>query len=230
MMEVNQPDLDAAVAHTIRIELMNDRTLAYWVSPESKRALYKFLARDAISDNSDPGFIWFYIPLDRLVLVNKNDIVRITFCFDPGIDPRPKYRDNFNLSDTAGDPTGVEDPEDENDRKADETCIPQLIVMHHRQLEDEEFVKGVTMKSEGYFGNISSYSSLEQGDVEGFDFDYHDGEEQWVLMTWKYLQFADDDGEENFMPLHNLTVIEIERPLLMSDATLDRYLERKTKK
>lgn len=233
MLEIDESDLDLGVAHTILVELMDGRTLVYWVSAESKRAFYRFLAIDDVSGHRDePGFIWLYIPLDRLVLINKSDIVRITFCFDAGIDPNPEYRDNFNMSPAGEQTKDPDDPGDPDDGEADdeEPYIPQLIVMHHRQWEVKNFMKGDAAKSEEYSGNISSYSSLEEGDVAGFDFDYSDIDEAWILTTTKYLRFMDDDGEENLMPLHNLSVIEIERRLLMSDETLELYLDRKTKK
>lgn len=222
MATIAQSDFDKLVSHTIRIELKDGSTLIYHVSLESKKALRRFLKDYAISDNEN-DFLWFYIPEDRLVLINKKELIRITFCFDPPNGTQPSYRDNFNI---------LANPEetDNTDEVDEELYLPQLIVMHNRQHEDTEFVKGVTMKTEGYFGNISSYYSLDAEDIEGFDFDYLEDEEEWVLLTYKYLQFIDDDGEENFMPLDQLSVIEVERPLIMPDSKLDLYLGRKPKK
>jgi hypothetical protein len=227
MGTIKQSDFDKLVAHTIRIELKNGLTVIYWVSVESKTAFYKLLKADAISDNENE-FLWFYIPEDRLVLVNKKEIIRITFCFDPPNGEEPQYRDNFNLLNTHEESIDVDKKPEGDDIEG--LYLPQLIVVHNRQKEKTEIVDGVTMETEGYFGNISSYSNLDEGDVQGLNFEYFHDEGEWALLTYKYLQFIDNDGEENFMPLENLSVIEVERPLLMSDTVLDLYLDRKPKR
>jgi hypothetical protein len=226
MGTISQSDFDKSVAHTIRIELKDGSTLIYWVSVEAKTAFYKLLEMDSISDNENE-FIWFYIPQDRLVLVNKKDIIRITFCFDPPNGSQPQYYDNFNKVNNSEERLNTEE---EEDPVSEELYLPQLIITHHRQKENIEIAKGVTMESEGYFGNISSYSSLNEGDVEGFNFEYFADEDEWHLLSYKYLRFIDDDGEENFMPFNNLSVVEIERTLIMPDDLLDLYLDRKPKK
>lgn len=228
MATISQSDFDKSVAHTIRIELKDGSTLIYRVSVEAKTAFYKFLKMDAVSDNENE-FLWFYIPQDRLVLVNKSDIIRITFCFDALDGQEPKYYDNFNIVDPSQELLDP-DPEEDDDPAREELYLPQLIITHRRQKENTEIAEGVTMESEGYFDNISSYSSLNEGDVEGFDFEYFDDEKEWHLLAYKYLQFIDDDGEENFMPLNNLSVIEIERPLIMADELLEMHLDRKPNK
>ena len=223
---IRQSDCDKLVDHTIRIELKDGVTLIYWVSVESKSAFYNLLKNDAISDAGNE-FLWFHVPQDRLVLVNKKEIIRITFCFDPSDGQVPQYRDNFNLLNPHEEESIDVDETSKGDETDEELNPSQLIIVHNRQMEETEIVKGVTMETEGYFGNISSYSSLNDRDVEGFHFEYSEDEEEWILFTYKYLQFIDDDGEENFMPLENISIIEIERPLLMSDETLHLYLDRK---
>jgi hypothetical protein len=227
MAIISQSDFDNSVAHTIRIELKNGSTLLYRVSVEAKTALYKILNMEVVSD-VETAFIWFYIPHDRLVFVNKKDIIRITFCFDALDVPEPEYYDNFGMLDNSAEADS--DTEDDDEDNSNELYLPQLIITHNRKFENTKIVEGVTIQTEGYFGNISSYSSLNEGDVEGFDFESFVDEDEWQLLTYTYLQFIDDDGEENFMPLDNLSVIEIERLLIMSDETLDLYLNRKTQK
>jgi hypothetical protein len=85
METISQSGFDKLVSHTVRIELKNGATLIYYVNLESKAAFYKLLKDDAISDYEN-DFLWFYIPEDRLVIVNKQEIIRITFCFDPPTD------------------------------------------------------------------------------------------------------------------------------------------------
>src|SRR4051812_39102510 len=113
MATISQSDFDKSVAHTIRIELKDGSTLLYRVSAEAKTAFYKLLKMDAISDNEN-GFLWFYIPQDRLVLVNRKDVIRITFCFDPPTGQEPQYYDNFDRVDNSEEllDTDVEEEED----------------------------------------------------------------------------------------------------------------------
>ncbi len=224
MNTISQSEFDKLADHTIRIELMGGLRLVYNVSVEAKTSFLNLLKKDAVSEY-EKDFLWFSIPKDRLVLVNKKEIIRITFCFDPGSGTEPDYFDNFNVTDSFNDEPDLDDEIDEI-FPDDELYLPQLIIAHKRKKENTEIVKGVTMKTEGYFGNISSYSNLNIGDVEGFNFDYQKEEDDWRLICSKYLQFIDNDGEQNFMPLSNLSVIEIERKLIMSDETLELYLER----
>lgn len=224
MEPISQEAFDKLVSHTLRIELEDGSTLIYYVSAESKTAFFNFLKTDAIS-GIEKDFLWFYIPKDRLVLINKKDIIRITFCFDHGIETEPDYYDNFNVVNEIKEEIDSEFEKNE-DFTGEELYLPQLIIAHRRKKENTEIVKGVTMETEGYFGNISSYSDLNTGDVDGFYFSYLEVENEWHLTCYKYLQFIDNDGEQNFMPLSNLSVIEIERTLIMPDETLDLYLGR----
>lgn len=228
METITREDFDNIVSHTIRIELKDGNLLILNVTVEAKKAFAKLL-RDDVYSELENEFLWVYIPRDRLLLVNKNEIIRITFCFEPVMGEEPAYFDNFNVVDKTDLPAEINDDLKEENGEM-QPYLPQLIIMHNRQMENNEVVQGVTMKTEGYFGNISTYSSLSSGDVDGISFEFFDDKEEWILLTYKYFQFIDDDGEENFMPFKNLSIIEIERPLLMSDESLNKYLGRKSKK
>jgi len=228
MATITQDDFDNAVTHTIRIELKDGSVLFFNVIAEAKKAFAKLLRNDTHSE-LEYEFLWIYIPEDRFVFINKNEIIRITFCFEPIFGEVAEYVDNFNVKEKTDMPT---DEEDEFEAAAEEVefYLPQLVIMHNRQLENGEIVPGVTMKTEGYFGNVSSYSSLNLDDFNGLGLVFFEDREEWILIAENYIQFVDDDGEENFMPLKNLSVIEMERPFLLSDEELDKYLERKPKK
>jgi|GEM_PF-4924759 len=218
---ISQSDFDKNVTHTIRIELMDGDVLIYRVSIESKNALRRTLLNEDFNE-SKREFLWIYIPHDRLVFINKKDLVRITFCFDPIQDTQTPYIDNFSSTVSIEEESVDDQTPKENDLIDD--FIPQLIIKHNRQMETTEVVKGVTMSVDAYFDNISSYSSLNEGDLSGFEF-YHDEDlDEFELIQYEYLQFIDDDGEENFMPTCNLSVIETERPFFMTDELLGIYL------
>ena len=218
MKNISQSDFDQFVSHTIRIEIMNGVVLIYYVTAESKVAFENILQDETYAD-LELDFLWIYHPHDRITFINKKEIIRITFCFDLPADVQ--YFDNFQVKHYLG--------EEDDEYELQKEDIPQLIIMHNRQMEDTELVKGVTMKTDGYYGNVSFYSSLDKGDIEGFEFDYFEETEEFELLTYNYLQFIDDDGERNYMPLHNISVVEVERPLLMTNKLLDIYLGKKSK-
>jgi hypothetical protein len=225
-MAVTQNDLDKVLSHTIRIELKDGSTLIYYVTAGVKNAFRQQLLNDAVAPFS-AEFLWFYLPAGRLVLINKIEIIRITFLFDILAESGVEYFDNFDrlVKDHELSEEDLEkmDPEEAAIYR-EEPTLPQLIIMHGRKLEDTELVKGVTMKTEGYFGNISACSSLTEGDLEGLAIEYDQTSGGWMVRTYQYLQFIDDDGEENFMPLINISVIEVERGLIMNDELLALYL------
>lgn len=228
MENITQDEFDQLVSHTIRIELKDGSILHFMVSPEAKRACRDHILKESFSIFGK-DYLWFYIPEDRLVLINEKDIIRITFCFDTPSLGEAEYSDNFNVLEKFPpeiDPE-LEDEEYEMEDAGPAIDLPGLIIKHRRQKEDSEIVDGVTMKTEGFYGNISYYFDLSEGDIHGLEVDYFEEEEGWVLMTSKYFRFLDEDGEENFMLLKNLSVIEIERSFIMSDKNLALYLAGK---
>ena len=230
MENFSQDDIDQVVSHTIRIELIDGTILHYMVIPEAKKAFRDQLINDSISVY-DKEFLWFYIPEDRLVLINEKDIVRITFCFDVPMTGEAEYSDNFKVLEKF--PREIEEggSEEENELNGSgsEWDLPELIIKHRREMEDSEIVEGVTMKTEGFYGNVSYYFDMSENEVSGFEFEFYDDVEEWVLLASKYFQFIDEDGEENFMPHKNLSVIEIKRSFIMTDENLDLYLGREKK-
>lgn len=227
MKTFSQSDFDKSVLHTIRIELQDGEVLFYQVSAESKQAFQKTL-EDENHSVSAHYYIWMYIPGDRLAFVNKKDITRITLCYDPVSGTEPEYIDNFLSLDAPGADLFENQDAEEIDFEENEfidDALPQLIVMHNRQKETTQIVKGVTKSRKAYFDNITRYSSMGEADIiSGFEFGYDEEMDAFELRTGQYLQFIDDDGEENFMPLANLSVIEIERALIMDDEMLYIYL------
>ena len=225
MENISQDEFDQIVSHTIRVELKDGSVLHYEVSPKAKKACRNQLLDESFS-NQIRSFVWFYIPEDRLVLIKENEIIRITFCFDAPPRGDADYRDNFNILEKY--PLEIE-PGEEEDEAETETAdlgldLPELIIMHRREKEDSEIVQGVTMKTEGFYGNVSCYFDMSENEIDGLSIEYFKEDEEWVLMTSKYIQFVDGDGEENFMPLNNLSVIEIQRSFVMSDENLALYL------
>src|SRR5690606_10746051 len=146
-------------------------------------------------------------------------VIRITFCFEPTPGTEPDYIDNFSKI-YFGKKNLLEQQESEKEISLNS----QLIVMHHRQPETTTVVKGGTMSHDPYYENITFYSSLNEGYVDGVEFYFNEAIDGVELLMSQYLQFTDDDGEENFMPFNNLGVIEIDRSLILTDKILKTYL------
>lgn len=231
MKTITPSEFDKRVSHTIRIELQDGHLLLYQVSVESKQAFQKSLGNEKYG-GWGCDYIWFYIPEDRIVFVNKKDVTRITFLYDLSPETEPQYVDNFSEMDEPGgdlfDSEVIEEfePDELEEFLPEEDVIPQLIIRHHRNKETMQIVNGVTMTKKAYFENISYYSSLQEGEVSGFDFYYSEDMLELEMSVGPYLQFMDDDGEENFMPMRNLSVIEVERRFILNDTMLDCYLNR----
>jgi hypothetical protein len=227
MENITREDFDQIVSHTIRIELIDGNILHYMITPEAKKVFNAQLMHDSISVY-DKEFLWFYIPEDRLVFINEKDVIRITFCFDVPATGDAEYADNFKVLEKF--PREIEEDlfEEGKEMEGAGTALdlPQLIIMHRREKEDSEIVRGVTMKTEGFYSNVSYYFDLSKDQVSGLEFNYYEDEDEWVLLSSKYFQFLDEDGEENFMPHKNLSVIEINRSFIMNDETLNAYLGR----
>ena len=231
MKNFTQDEFDQVVSHTIRVELKDGSVLHYEVTPEAKKAFRNQLTDESFSNNIR-SFVWFYIPEDRLVLINEKEIIRITFCFDAPAREEVVYRDNFNLLEKYPLEIDSHEEDEEHDEEVEpETAavdldLPQLIIMHRREMEDSEIVQGVTMKTDGFYGNVSCYFDMREDATDGLLIEYFEEDDEFVLMESKYFQFEDDDGEDNFMPLNNLSVIEVQRSFIMSDEQLALYLEK----
>lgn len=238
MGTIKQSEFDELVTHTIRIELKEGTLVQYRLSVEAKQTLWSCLANAHDSEYNTP-FIWLYIEGDRLVFINRKEVVRLTFCFDAGVGEESFYYDNFN---DIGDDLFDDDEDEENDAKMKEgesTIVENLeandaVEEKHenkwKTAKQVEYLSQLVIKhagkdTGGYFGNPSFYNSLNEGDIDGLEFDF----EERVCMVSDFINFIDDDGEENFIPKENLVLVEIERRLLLNEAQIDLLVEKKAK-
>jgi hypothetical protein len=102
--------------HTLRIELMNEKVLAYNIDAYRKEELENWLqARtNDLMEFSDP-FVSFYACPDRMVFIRIAAIKRLIFCWDAiatVLDPL-QYHDHFEVT----------------EKFEDELLIPEIIIL-----------------------------------------------------------------------------------------------------
>lgn len=209
-MEITQTDFDNSVIYTLRIELLNGKVILYTVDTENKQYLMKKLmsGSDGMNEMEDIRFLWFETSLKRMVILHVNSIVRITFCFDfpfQVINPN-SYYDNFDLilKETSLEEKEIQDGEVRLHVIEDE-YLPQAIVYHTGKASDEL-----------YDNNPSTYSSLSKGCLAGLTIEL-----EGDCQLRQFINLTDDDGEETFIPLVQIMVMEFDNNLVFEEEEED---------
>lgn len=197
-MEIVQSNLDPEINHTLRLELVNGKVFFYPLEPDSKEELADQLLE--LSEGFNSGlpvrFIMFNTSLDRVVMVNVQDIARITFVFDEEMqfgEEEHGYFDNFGVLGEDEDTEVEEDVEDLN-----ESDIPQLILYHRGERPEDE-----------YDDNPLVYDNLEEGCLGDLSLEVQSEDS---LRQFIYLK--DDDGEITFIAIHQVILMEFDDVLL----------------
>lgn len=149
-------------------------------------------------------FLWFNIDLERMVIINVESIARVTFCFDyiQQIEQGSAYYDNFNIlhKDTFLEERKTKEGEVRL-HVIEDHSLPQAIVYHKGKAPDDL-----------YEDNPITYSDLEDLCLEGLNFEL-EGEEP----LRQFINFSDDDGEENFIPLNQVMIMEFDASLMYGE-------------
>lgn len=205
-MELTESEFDEKVVYTLRIELLNGKVIVYPVNTENKQYLMgKLMDKSDGMDETEPlQFLWFETSLNRMVIININSIARITFCFDFAFqfENPQSYFDNFNilLKETALEEVKTKDEEVRLHIIQDE-FLPQAIVYHSGKAPDDL-----------YSENPSIYSSLDKGCLVGLDIEL-----EGDVPFRQFINVIDDDGEETFIPLKQITLMEFEQTLIYGE-------------
>jgi hypothetical protein len=199
-MRISEGGFDRLVDHTLRIELLDGKVLVYTVDIKNKQYLINKLRRnsDGNEENQPLKFIWFETCLKRSVIINTDSLVSITFCFDGGsIDKFHNYVDNFDVVYFEEEPTDDE-TESKEMPKDEELFLPQAIV----------YLKG-NKPEDDYNKNPRTYGSLTRGCLPAFNLEL-EGE----CPFRQFINLTDDDGEETFIPLEKIIVMEFDTNLM----------------
>lgn len=211
-MELNESEFDEKVVYTLRIELLNGKVIVYPVDTGNKQYLIRKLrAKSDGIDETDPlHFLWFETSLNRMVIINITSLARITFCFDFAFqleDPN-SYFDNFSIVQKE---TALEEKETKDGDVRlyviEDEFLPQAIVYHSGKAPDDL-----------YSDNPSIYSSLDKGCLAGLDIEL-----EGDIPLRQFINVIDDDGEETFIPLKQITVMEFDRTLVYEDDGSDEF-------
>lgn len=197
---------DELVAYTLRIELQNGRILIYRIDAENKEYLLnKLRAKSEGSEYDDPiQFLWFETFLNRHVIINANELVRITFCYDflEQIENTNAYYDNFEVVEKDTSLVSQETEEGESRMYVlEEAYLPQAIIYLTTNALEED-----------YTGNPQLFYSLDNGCLGIFHLEL-DSE----LPMRQFLNLIDNDGEECFIPLKQIIVMEFEGNLFYNE-------------
>lgn len=196
---------DQLYKYTVRIELKNGKVLLYTVDSLEKNKLEELLKEHSVGSNFTfhLDFIYFKINLGRMVLVKNVDIARLIICFDTAcfLKNKDQYIDNFNLAeDDSDDADETISKVDTNEMiTATKLLIPQAIIYHQGNAPSDEVQT-----------NPLSYSSLPDGCLGNSFLDEIDG----ITKIRQFISLIDDDGENSYIPMWNVSVMEFDMKLL----------------
>jgi hypothetical protein len=156
-MEISEAEFDDLVQYILRVELLSGKVLIYPISTKTKQYLINRLRANSESvDDIEPILLLsFETSMDRMVIINVEEIAGITFCFDysNGLEKPNAYHDNFELleKDTLIEEKQTKEGEVRLQVLEDE-YLPQAIIFHKGKAPDD-----------AYNDNPLTYSELEEG-------------------------------------------------------------------
>ena len=205
-MQVTENDLDQLARHTLRVELLSGMVLMYRIDVEQKQHLIgKFRSNaDGTEEGRPIKFLWLETYMKRQVIINITEITRVTFCYDYTIELEEpnSYFDNFKVLEK--DTSFVEEATAEGKTRIHvltQEYLPSAILYH----------KGVAPEV-GYEINPLVYYELPKGCLGLFGLELDD-----EIPLRQFINFIDMDGEENFIPINQIIVLEFEERLLYDE-------------
>lgn len=144
MEEINEKEFDKLVTYTLRIELKDGRVILYCIDTRNKNHLINRLREnsDADYDRKNLDFLWFETSANRMVLINIDSVVRVTFCFDytVGLINPNAYYDNF---DQLEEETLLEEQETKEGEVQlhviEDHYLPQAIIFHEGSAPSDHY-------------------------------------------------------------------------------------------
>lgn len=190
------------VHYTLRVELQNGKVLIYPISAAGKHALSNTLWNfsHGHEDNRPFPFVLFETVKQRYVMIATNCLARLAFCSDlRSHSPKEqRYYDNFNL---LGKEPIIEEWEKDNGEAEIRVFgdDPPQALIYHRGLAPED----------GYSNNPLTYTQLEEGCLDSLLIEL-----EGDCPLRQFLFLTDDDGEENFVAVEQILVMEFDKNLL----------------
>src|SRR5665647_322255 len=202
-MQITASQLDQLFVYSLRVELLNGKVLIYRIDTENKQYLINKLGTisEGYEENKILQFLFFETSLSRQVIINTKEIIRITFLVDyiQPLENSNAYYDNFGV--VEKDTSLVPKETEEGDTRLyvlDEEYLPQAMIYH----------KGKSSVDK-YYTNPLLYISLNKGCLDTFNLEL-DG----LIPLRQFINLIDDDGEESFIPIQQIIVMEFDSCLL----------------
>ncbi len=202
-MPITAAQFDQLVVYSLRIELLNGRVLFYRIDTGAREYLINKLGTncEGSEENKDIDYLWFETSLERQVMINTNEIVRVTFLIDyfQETDYSRGYYDNFEVVEKDTSLVPKQTPEgDIRMYVLDEEFLPQAIIYHKGKSPDNN-----------YDTNPILYFSLNEGCLDTFALELDN-----AMPLRQFINLVDNDGEETFIPLRQIIVMEFDNNLL----------------
>ncbi|MEP7232092.1 MAG: hypothetical protein ABI691_17650 [Ginsengibacter sp.] len=202
-MEITAAQFDKLVAYTLRVEMINGKVFIYRIDTENKEYLMNKLGGRSEGDEAKDNlqFLYFETSLRRYVIINTAEIVRVTFCFDflEQIENANAYYDNFKVVEKDTSLVAKESADGDTSLYVlEDEYLPQAIIYH----------KG-TSPEDNYDANPLLYDSLSEGCLGLFMLELDD-----EIPLRQFINLIDNDGEETFISLEQIILMEFESKLL----------------
>lgn len=188
---------------TLRVELSNGKVLVYPIDSKSKDHLFNKLSTnsDGYNETNYLRFLWFQTSLGRNVIISTSAVVITTFLVDiPGeMENHRAYRDNFNVVEKETFIKEIETDEGETRSYViNEEYLPQAIIYHKGNAPEDNYNKNPLL----YFYLPPGCLGLFYLELDG-------------LMPFRqFINLADQDEEESFIPLEQIMVMEFNNNLM----------------
>lgn len=203
METISQEDFDRLVLYTLRFDLVNGMVLRYPVDATNRAYVLDKLYRQS-GDGAvlrPLNLVWFQTASERLVIISPDAILKVTCCIDykDELNPFDVYYDNFKLLEKE---TLLQEQETKDGELklhvVEDEYLPQAIILHQCKAPDDLYEK-----------NPMLYDELENGwlvdlipELEGDE------------PLRQFLHLPDNDGEESFVAMKQIMVMEVDARLV----------------
>ena len=182
--------------HIVRIEMMDDSVLLYRITETERDQLMEWMnyRTDPLNEFGNKFVVFHALP-DRCVFVRINDIARIIFCW--GLHSKSAeydYVDNFNIL------------------KTDSTAELQI-----DDTDLADYIPDAIVKLVGKRRSLV-FHLLDENNECGLLLDEDSFTERFESG---FLNLPDEDGEQNYIPICNISCIEAKYSLVFPDSIGD---------
>jgi hypothetical protein len=220
--------------HTFRVELKSGKILRFAIDGARKGDLEEWLREPDVMDPNFSGpFLSFYTNYDRMVFVRIAAVRRFIFCWNPvhGAIDAGAYTDPFNIMEREKsiepvtdevlgdqkDPDWLYDPEPDSETK--DSLEPEEINETSETADEPDYnsqldIPDAIVLVDGDEEPILYYDLDDEADSLMIDNEMHFHS---LSFGERFISFADEDGEQNYIPVENILCLDVSRRLVYND-------------